>query len=131
MSKLVFAVAFLTVGIPCLSVFAAEGLLPPTELRCEYRENPLGIDTAKPRLSWHLEAADPNARGERQRAYQILVVSSEERLSTDQGDFWDTGRVESDKSIQVPYGGRPLASGTAVWWKVRVWDSAGKALRLE
>ena len=26
--------------------------LMPTHLRCEYRENPLGIDAAKPRLSW-------------------------------------------------------------------------------
>jgi alpha-L-rhamnosidase len=126
MPKHALILAVLIACLSCLSAIAAEGLLPPTDLRCEYRKNPLGIDTAKPRLSWVLEAADPNARAERQRAYQILVASSEERLSTDQGDFWDTGRVESDRSIQVPYGGKSLASGTAAWWKVRVWDSAGK-----
>ena len=117
---------FLIVGLSCLSALAAEGLLPPSGLRCEYRKNPLGIDTVKPRLSWLLEAADPNARGQKQRAYQILVASSEERLHREQGDFWDTGRVESGKSIQVPYDGKPLASGTPVWWKVRVWDGTGK-----
>ena len=126
MSKLVSVMVFLTIGFCCLSTFAAEGLLPPTDLRCEYRKNPLGIDTPKARLSWHLEAADPHAWGQTQRAYQILVASSEGRLRKDQGDFWDTGRVESDKSIHVPYGGKPLASGTPVWWKVRVWDAAGK-----
>ena len=40
------------------------------------------------------------------------MASSEERLRRDQGDFWDTGKVESDKSIQVPYDGKPLASGS-------------------
>ena len=126
MAKWIFAVTILLVAISRFPLRAAEGLLPPTDLRCEYRKSPLGIDTAKPRLSWHLEAADPSARGQTQRAYQILVASSEERLRRDQGDFWDTGRVESDKSIQVPYGGKPLATGTPVWWKVRVWDGAGK-----
>jgi len=126
MSKWGLALTFLLVAISWFPLEAAEGLLPPTDLRCEYRKNPLGIDALKPRLSWRLEAADPKARGQRQRAYQILTASSEERLRRDQGDFWDTGRVESDKSIQVPYGGKPLASGTPIWWKVRVWDSAGK-----
>jgi alpha-L-rhamnosidase len=126
MSKWGFALTLLLVAISWFPLEAAEGLLPPTDLRCEYRKNPLGIDALKPRLSWRLEAADPKARGQRQGAYQILAASSEERLRRDQGDFWDTGRVESDKSIQVPYGGKPLASGTPVWWKVRVWDAAGK-----
>jgi alpha-L-rhamnosidase len=105
---------------------AAEGFLHPVNLRCEYRQNPLGIDTLQPRLSWTLEPSDPNARGQRQIAYQILAASSEEHLRNDQGDLWDTGRVESDKSIQMPYEGKPLASGLLVWWKVRVWDDAGK-----
>ena len=33
------------------AVFAAD----VTSLRCEYLENPLGIDAAKPRLAWKLE----------------------------------------------------------------------------
>ena len=126
MSKWGFPLALLIVAISCLSAMGAEGLLRPLDLRCEYRKNPLGIDTLKPRLRWALAALDPNARGQRQTAYQILVASSEERLSRDQGDLWDTGRVESDKSIQVPYEGKLLASGAPVWWKVRVWDNNGK-----
>jgi len=27
-----------------------------TNLRCEYQENPLGIDSPKPRLSWIIES---------------------------------------------------------------------------
>jgi len=30
----------------------------PAKLRCEYRENPLGIDVAKPRLSWTFEGGE-------------------------------------------------------------------------
>ena len=42
-----------------------------------------------------------------------------------QGDLWDSGKVNADRSIQVPYGGKPLSSGELVWWKVRVWDNDG------
>jgi alpha-L-rhamnosidase len=127
MSKWDFALTFLIVAISCVPALAAEGLLRPTDLRCEYRKNPLGIDTLNPRLRWALEATDPEARGQRQTAYQILAASSEKGLRSDQGDLWDTGRVESDKSIQMPYEGKALASGMLVWWKVRVWDNNGKA----
>jgi len=61
-----------------------------------------------------------------QTAYQILAASTEELLRKDHGDYWGTAKVDSDRSIQLPYGGKPLSSGKVVWWKVRVWDNAGK-----
>jgi alpha-L-rhamnosidase len=97
----------------------------PVALRCEYREDPLGIDALQPRLSWLLESTVPGARGQLQAAYEILAASSEERLSSNQGDLWDTGKVESDRSTQVAYQGTALISRQRVWWKVRVWDRAG------
>jgi alpha-L-rhamnosidase len=45
--------------------------IAPTDLRCEYLANPIGIDDIHPRLSWVLEVADhkPSApRGLRQTA---------------------------------------------------------------
>lgn len=95
--------------------------LKPTALRCEYRINPLGIDVRQPRLSWVVEATDPNERGQRQTAYQILVASSRENLAKDLGDLWDTGKVASAETLVV-YAGKPLRSETECWWKVRVWD---------
>jgi len=103
-----------------------------TTLRCEYRENPLGIDVEKPRLSWIIEERSQNsggrsqnieARGLCQTAYQILVASSEELLKKDQGDLWDSGKVESDQNIQVEYAGQPLQSRMRCYWKVRVWPA--------
>ena len=92
-------------------------------LRCEFRENPLGIDVAKPRLSWVIESGH---RGEWQTVYQVLVAGSAELLKQDKGDLWDSGKVASEQSIAVRYSGLPLIAETRYWWKVRVWDKAGQ-----
>lgn len=68
----------------------------PTYLRCEYLVNPLAIDTPAPRLSWVLHPFQPHLRNLRQIAYQVLVATSVAKLAADQGDAWDSGRVESD-----------------------------------
>ena len=98
-----------------------------TTLRCEYRENPQGIDAAIPRLSWVSETAnEPQARGVRQTAYQILVASTLAQLTNNQGDLWDSGKVESDQQNQVEFHGKTLTSRARCFWKVKVWDQAGK-----
>ena len=68
---------------------------------------------------------DSKARGVRQTAYQILVASSRESLGRAEGDLWDSGKVESDESVQVVYGGLPVGSGQTCYWKARVWDQGG------
>ena len=93
-----------------------------TDLRCEDLHNPLGIDATHPRLSWILNSGK---RGQRQTAYQVIVASSEAKLKAVQGDLWDTGKVESDSSIQLPYAGHPLESHAQCFWKVRIWDKDG------
>ncbi len=109
--------------VNCALLERAVGAVTVDRLRCEYLEDPQGIDVARPRLSWNLISDD---RGERQTAYQILVATSPKILDEGIGDLWDTGQAESDQSIQVPYRGKPLASHGECFWKVRVWDKAGK-----
>ena len=101
--------ACLLAATAMLSYLPAARSAEVTSLRCEYRDNPLGIDAAKPRLSWKIEAGDQRseARGQKQCAYQVLVASSPELLVKDQGDLWDCGKVASDQSIQVEYAGKP------------------------
>jgi len=101
---------------------AQESSIRTAELRCEYLTDPVGINVANPRLSWVLEAIRPGGRGLKQSAYHILVASSELALRSGKGDLWDTGKVDSDQSTQIAYGGKPLASGTQAFWKVEVWD---------
>lgn len=96
------------------------------DLRCEYLTNPLGVDARVPRLSWILTS---NGRGEVQSAYQILVSSSKQSIEKDTGDLWDSGKVVSDESAQIEYGGKPLVSREQCYWKVRTWDRAGHAGR--
>ena len=66
--------------------------ITPVNLRCEYLKNPIGIDIVKPRFSWALESSE---RGEYQTAHQILVASNREKLDRNDGDKWDSGKVES------------------------------------
>jgi len=92
-------------------------------LQCENRDNPVGIDTERPRFSWWMQSS---VRGQRQTAYRLLVASSAATLQRGKGDLWDTGKVAGDRSIGVVYAGQPLRSGQAYWWTVRLWDREGK-----
>jgi alpha-L-rhamnosidase len=95
----------------------------PQYLRSEYRQNPIGIDTLHPRLSWELAASKPN---QVQAAYQILVADRPDALTTGQANMWDSGKVETAQCNQVVYKGQPLLSAQQYWWTVRVWDHAGQ-----
>jgi alpha-L-rhamnosidase len=87
------------------------------DLRCEYMTTPLGIGAAKPRLGWKLRS---ERRGVRQTAYRVLAGTAEGLA-----DLWDSGRVDSDQSIHIPYAGKELTSRRRVWWRVQVWDETG------
>src|SRR5262249_15385249 len=82
----------------------------PPRLRVEHLDRAFRIDVPSPRLSWLLP---PGAQ--RQLAYHIRA------------DTWDSGWVESDRSILVPYGGPPLSSGACVTWSVKVLTDAGES----
>ena len=88
--------------------FAGRGAaLTPVALRCDYAFNPLGVDSQPPRLFWQLESRE---RAQKQTAYEILVSSSAKRLAKNQGDLWDSGKVNSDETIQIDYAGEKLDS---------------------
>ncbi|OGD14543.1 MAG: hypothetical protein A2W20_04390 [Candidatus Aminicenantes bacterium RBG_16_66_30] len=96
--------------------------LAPVRLRCEHLVEPLGVDTAAPLLSWHLESP---VRGESPKAVQALVSSAAELLRNDIGDFWDTGRIDAPSLPALEYRGEALASCARYFWKVRWWDREG------
>src|SRR3990172_2011112 len=80
-----------------------------TDLRCEGRVEPLGIDASQPRLSWILLAPE-GSRNRRQSAYRILVASSPTLLARNKGDLWDSGKVVGAEQNNIPYAGRALAT---------------------
>ncbi len=117
----------LTLTALLLTPLAALRAAEVANLRCEYLKDPLGLDAAKPRLSWKLETGNLKPeRGLKQTAYQILVASTPELLAKGQGDLWNSGKVSSDETIQIEYDGKPLATGVDCFWKVRSWNAADK-----
>lgn len=88
-----------------------------SSLRVEGMENPLAIDTDTPRFSWVILSDQKNVR---QTAYQMII-------STDKGEVWNSGKVNSDEQLWIPYKGGKLTTITQYSWKVKVWTTAGEA----
>jgi alpha-L-rhamnosidase len=97
----------------------------PVMLECESLSTPLGMDAKKPLLSWKLQ---DSMQGARQSAYEIQVASTAEMFASAKADVWDSGRVESDNSLGVPYGGTALEPSKRYYWRVLVWDQDNKML---
>jgi len=109
----------------CFLCSDALAKLSPGDLRCEYLENPLAVDKLQPRLSW-INIAETGERGQYQTAWEIRVASKPGKLTNGQAELWNSGKVKSDPSTQVRYGGKTLISRQDCWWQVRVWDREGK-----
>ncbi len=96
-----------------------------TSLKTEGMTNPLGIDTDRPRFSWKTMATtETNVM---QKAYQIMVSSTVEKLNVNDADIWNSGKVNSDKQLWIPFGGGELKSNQQFFWKVKVWTNKGES----
>lgn len=100
-----------------------DGSITLTKLVCEYRENPIGIDVEKPRLSWQIIA---NSNNYQQSAYEIRFSASIAGLSEKNGLIYNTGKINSAQSVNLVYEGPALKSMQRVYWQVRVWDQNNK-----
>ncbi|MEV7341993.1 alpha-L-rhamnosidase N-terminal domain-containing protein [Streptomyces sp. NPDC093544] len=89
----------------------------------EYAETLLGTEVEHPRLTWELAA---HGRGARKSAYRVRVATTEKDLVRGRHLVWDSGRVESDRTVGIVYAGPALRPRTRYHWQVRVWDGAGR-----
>ncbi|MFL1012150.1 glycoside hydrolase family 78 protein [Flavisericum labens] len=89
-----------------------------SNLTCEMAINPLAVNET-PRLSWQIQSDGFDVS---QKAYQVLVASSEEKLKNNEADIWDSGKTESNKSHLVNYEGAILKNETKYFWKVKIWN---------
>ncbi len=92
---------------------------PPAPMELTVSEgfrNPLGYHDALPTFSWKLADERPGAR---QTAYHITATDGADTV------LWDSGKVESDQSVYLPWGGTALKSRNRVEWSVRYWDQDG------
>jgi alpha-L-rhamnosidase len=91
-------------------------------LRCEDLENPMGIDSINPHLSWKLIGG---RRGLKQTAYQIQCSTDPNKFEADEL-LWDTRKIKSTESIHIKYLGAPLKSRQKIYWRVKAWDELDK-----
>lgn len=114
MMKVLLILLFVTVA----NVFAGTKT-EVNELICEYHSNPIGIDIQIPRLSWKIQSVQENVL---QTAYEIRVTDQSPKGKL----IWTSGKINSDQSVDVVYGGPALKSMQRVYWQVRVWDNQNK-----
>lgn len=113
--------AFTAVLTLCFStLFAQVSLQNP---RCELLQDPQGIDVLNPRLSWEVNSTQ---RDVKQTAYHILVASSVDKLTENDADVWNSGKVNAAESIYNQYAGLALKSKNKYYWKVKVWTNKGE-----
>ncbi|HVW62379.1 MAG TPA: family 78 glycoside hydrolase catalytic domain, partial [Puia sp.] len=110
------ACIFATFQLFCLSSIAQ---VKVGHLLTENLADPIGLDIPQPRFSWQLTAPD---RGLQQTAYEIKVGTQ----AGGGGEVWSSGKINSDRSLWVPYAGKALQSGTRYFWRVRIWDNKGR-----
>lgn len=101
----------------------AQNLVTVTNLKCESKVNPSGIEAKNPRLSWEINSTERNTY---QSAYHILVSDSPEKLKDNIGNIWDSNVIKSDQSVQVAYKGAPLSAEKKYYWKIKIVSQGGK-----
>lgn len=110
------------------SVFeeVSPSIASPEGLMCEFlqaHQQDIKIKTRSPKFSW---VAGDTAAGAVQHAYQLLVADSREKIDQHVGNLWNSGKVISSQSINIPYAGKNLRTDATYYWKVRTWNQAGE-----
>ncbi|MDO3694306.1 family 78 glycoside hydrolase catalytic domain [Wenyingzhuangia sp. chi5] len=108
--------------ILCLLFVKGFGQVHLSDLKVESKKQAIGLDIEKPRFSWKMLLKDSYKKNVFQKAYQIIVKNEKEKT------VWDTGKVISDKSINIAYAGESLQPGTRYNWHIKVWDQEDKTL---
>jgi alpha-L-rhamnosidase len=85
----------------------------PTDVKVAHQTAALGIDDAKPRISWRIA-------GNGHSDYEILAATDPKLLEPGKADLWESGRVKSTTTTAI-YAGKPLPSSTWVHLKIRTW----------
>lgn len=83
---------------------------------CEYLKNPVGIDLEHPRFSWIVPT-----QTSAQKSYQIIVTEPVSKR-----EVWNTGLIESDQTVNIPYQGETLETARTYLYTIRSVTTAGE-----
>lgn len=113
-----------TLLLSCLLVMPALAQPGLQKLTCDGMPDPVGLENQRPELGWQITS---NERNVKQTAYQVLVATSPGKLTENEADLWNSGKVETNSSQYNAYEGRQLKSRMDCYWKVRVWTNNGES----
>lgn len=92
--------------------------LAPTKLKGSIEDKGWGLLPPELSIRWNLR--DSLLMG----SYHLLVASEEEFLEHDLGNLWDSQR---QYGTQTQSSCSAMAFPSTIWWKLRLWDTAGLA----
>lgn len=123
LTKIIVVISLLFNFVNCGN---AQNKTTVTSLRCEYSENPIGIDESHPRFTWTLQSEKKNVV---QSNYQIQVATSPELLEKGTPDIWQSDKTSSDTQLASFIPTNKLKSFQKYYWNVKVWTkSSGKPI---
>ena len=114
-------------GLFLALMVSASAEIKVTSLTTDYKSNPIGIGNPAPMLSWIIQSDQYNTM---QESYEIRAAADPRDLSRGKNLIWDSGKISSQQSVHIKYGGQPLSSYQRVYWQVRVVDNHGKKSKL-
>ena len=98
---------------------AMHAVAVPFALTCEYRIDPIGLDTPAPRLAWQTDDG--------QTAWRVRIASSAEKLAAGEADLWDSGKVAGGETQGIVYGGAKPNPSQRAFWQVKTWTASGES----
>jgi len=96
-----------------------------SKLWCEKVELPPDSVANSHIFSWIVTSAHRRAI---QTAYQIEVASTPEMLGRGTPDLWNSGKVNSGKTLHIPYAGIMVSENLTLYYRVCVWDNLGHSV---
>lgn len=85
-----------------------------TDILVNEERNPIGIDIEKPIFSWKFSSTKNSMK---QKAVKILVGSTKKGY-----EFWNSGIIQSNRSIGIMYSGKKLEPCTKYYVTIQVWN---------
>lgn len=115
---------FITLFIALSSFFKGFGSnlesLQITEIKCDCLGSFNETGDVIPRFSW---IGTSLLRGAVQVAYQVEVATSSDRLGKGNADLWNSGKVFSGHTVQIPYNGKVLTINREYFYCISIWDN--------
>jgi alpha-L-rhamnosidase len=98
-----------------------------SDMRCEYLESPIHIDTQNPRFTWIYQSTDKSDSRKTYKTYKLDLAISKEAME-DGRFFWTSGRIMNHTSRAVYEDDKELESQTKYYWRITSWSENNKAI---